>query len=290
MDILNFKHLYYFYIVAQEGSIKEAASKVHVTQSTISDQLRLLEEFWDCKLFERKHRSLILTQSGMLALDFAKEVFDKSQKITAAFRNKTKLPKQHIDIGVSYLISQHLVYENLLPLFTKQNNIAVNIQENRRHVLLADLEKGNLDLIFTDTKSDITLNMSATKIGLSKVFALAHKNLINNGAEFPSCLNHLPFFNYSHDSNLRFEIDLYFSKHGLSPKVIGEGDDVDLIELITTKGLAFTVVTEATKNRITSRDKDIKLLGEMEGMESTIWGIVKNGDKGLGYKLLNGNL
>ena len=68
MNRLNFNHFYYFYIVAREGSIKSAAEKLFVSQPTISDQLKLLEEYFECKLFERKHRQLSLTKEGELAL------------------------------------------------------------------------------------------------------------------------------------------------------------------------------------------------------------------------------
>ena len=44
MDRFNFNHLFYFYVVAKEGSIKLAAEKLHISQPTISDQIKLLEE------------------------------------------------------------------------------------------------------------------------------------------------------------------------------------------------------------------------------------------------------
>ena len=65
MDTLNHKHLFYFYVVAKEGSVKAAAEKLYVSQPTVSDQIRLLEEFFECKLFVREHRSLSLTKDNV---------------------------------------------------------------------------------------------------------------------------------------------------------------------------------------------------------------------------------
>ena len=62
MDRFNFNHLFYFYVVAKEGSIKLAAEKLHISQPTISDQIKLLEEHFQCSLFERRNRALFLTK------------------------------------------------------------------------------------------------------------------------------------------------------------------------------------------------------------------------------------
>ena len=43
MDWLNFHHLRYFWTVAKEGSVKAAASKLHVSQPSVSEQIRELE-------------------------------------------------------------------------------------------------------------------------------------------------------------------------------------------------------------------------------------------------------
>ena len=47
--VLNFNHLYYFHVTASEGSVKAAADRLGVTQPTVSEQLRMLEEM-GCQL------------------------------------------------------------------------------------------------------------------------------------------------------------------------------------------------------------------------------------------------
>ncbi len=44
MDRINLNKLYYFYVVAKEGSVKAASTKLHLTQPTISAQVKQLEE------------------------------------------------------------------------------------------------------------------------------------------------------------------------------------------------------------------------------------------------------
>jgi LysR family transcriptional regulator, transcriptional activator of nhaA len=284
MDRMNFNHLFYFYIVSKEGSIKASAEKLHVSQPTISDQIKLLEEFFDSKLFERKNRSLSLTKEGKLALKYAEKIFDLSNEITFRLRNKIELPKRSLDIGITHFMSHYFLYETILPLF-EQDEVSINIKENERHLLLADLEEGNVDMVFTDNKDAISNTMNSYRVGINKTFAVAHKKFKKHAKGFPDSLNLIPFFNYTNESFLKYEIELFFTKNGLSPKMIGEADDMDLFEVVTEKGLAFTIVPEPAKNRL-CLNKDIIVLGELEEFQTSVWGIIKNSYKGLGYKLL----
>ncbi len=284
MERLNFNHLFYFYVVSKEGSIKASAEKLHVSQPTISDQIKLLEEFFDSKLFERKNRSLYPTKEGNLALKYAEKIFDLSNEITFRLRNKIELPKRSLDIGITHFMSHYFLYDTILPLFN-QDEVSINIKENERHLLLADLEEGNVDMVFTDNKDAISSTMNSYRVGVNKTFAVAHKKFKKHKKGFPESLNLIPFFNYTNQSFLKYEIDLFFTKNGLAPRVIGEADDMDLFEVVTEKGLAFTIVPEVAKNRL-CLNKDIIVLGELEELQTSVWGIIKNNYKGLGYQLL----
>ena len=175
MERLNFNHFFYFYVVAKEGSIKSAAEKLYVSQPTISDQIKLLEEYFQCDLFVRKSRSLHLTKAGKLALDYAEKVFDISQELTFRLRQNIEIPKRSLDIGITHFMSHYFLYDNILPLF-KQNEISIQIHEDERHILLAELDEGRMDMVFTDTKDFLTSQMEAYRMGLNKTFAVAHKS------------------------------------------------------------------------------------------------------------------
>ena len=56
MEWLNYHHLRYFWNVAKEGSLAQAAAKLHVSQPSISEQIRELEGALGEKLFRREGR------------------------------------------------------------------------------------------------------------------------------------------------------------------------------------------------------------------------------------------
>lgn len=284
MNVLNFKHLFYFMVVAKEGSIKSAAEKLNVTQPTISDQIKLLEDFLESQLFERKNRSLFLTKEGQLALEYAERIFKESQELTHRLKNKVRLPKRSIDIGIGLNMSYYFLYDTIMPLF-ENGELAINIKEGERLHLLADLESEDIDLLFTDNKESISTALNSFRIGVNKTYAIAHRKYQKYKRKFPQGLSEIPFINYSKKSFIRFEIDLFFARNDVLPKVVGEADDIELLQVATESGLAFTIVPEIAKNRI-CRNKDIIVLGELKELQASVWGIIKSDYKGLGYQLL----
>jgi LysR family transcriptional activator of nhaA len=271
-----------------EGSIKQAAEKLFVSQPTISDQIKLLEEYFECKLFIREHRQLTLTKQGALALEYAEKVFSLSTELTRRLRHNIKLPKTSFDIGMSPFMSQYFLYDLIMPLFDKES-FKINIREQQRHLLLADLEEGNVDMILTDNKDTLPSGVDTYRVGINKTFVVAHKQFRKHQKNFPDCLNEIPFFNYTGETKLKYEIELFFSQNNLTPKVIGQAEDIDLFQVITEKGLAFTIVPEVAKNRL-CLNKDIIVLGELEELQTSVWAVLKKNDRGIGYKLLKGKL
>ncbi|MFM9096219.1 MAG: LysR family transcriptional regulator, partial [Actinomycetes bacterium] len=63
---LNYNHLYYFWIIAKQGNLGRAAEQLHLSDSALSTQLKKLESQLKTELFERKGRSLQLTEAGSL--------------------------------------------------------------------------------------------------------------------------------------------------------------------------------------------------------------------------------
>ena len=78
---LNYLHLYYFWTVAGAGSITAACALLHVTQPTISMQIRRLEQAMRAKLFERVGRGLRLTEVGRVVFDYAEDIFSLGQAL-----------------------------------------------------------------------------------------------------------------------------------------------------------------------------------------------------------------
>ena len=70
MPEINYHHLRYFWAVAHEGNLTRAAERLYVSQSAVSVQIKKLEQHLGHALFERRGRTLVLTEAGSIALEF----------------------------------------------------------------------------------------------------------------------------------------------------------------------------------------------------------------------------
>jgi len=75
MDWLNYHHLHYFWVVAREGSVTKACDILHLSQPTISGQIRELEKAMKAPLFTKSGRGLALTETGQAVFRYADDIF-----------------------------------------------------------------------------------------------------------------------------------------------------------------------------------------------------------------------
>lgn len=77
----SYHHLYYFYVIAQEGSISKATEQLRLAQPTLSAQLKQFETFLNTDLFIRENRKLVLTEEGHKVFSYARMIFDIGQEL-----------------------------------------------------------------------------------------------------------------------------------------------------------------------------------------------------------------
>lgn len=86
MEWLNDHHLLYFWAVAQDGSVVRASAELRLAQSTLSGQIRRLEQVLDVKLFDRVGRNLVLTEVGRTVFRYADELCSLGQDLVGTLK------------------------------------------------------------------------------------------------------------------------------------------------------------------------------------------------------------
>jgi LysR family transcriptional activator of nhaA len=71
---LNFRHLYYFWVVAKEGGIARGAERLGMAVQTVSAQVRTLEQSLGHALLKPSGRALALTDAGEAAMAYADQI------------------------------------------------------------------------------------------------------------------------------------------------------------------------------------------------------------------------
>jgi len=96
---MEFRHLRYFVAVAEELSFTRAAAVLHVAQSAVSAQIRLLEESVGVTLLERNSRKVELTGAGRSFLQGAKKVLFDLEEVAKQARRIGRAETGHLAIG-----------------------------------------------------------------------------------------------------------------------------------------------------------------------------------------------
>ncbi|MCM3690817.1 LysR family transcriptional regulator [Neobacillus niacini] len=142
---MELRVLRYFLTVAREGSITGAAVFLHVTQPTLSRQLKDLEEELGKKLFIRSSHSIILTDDGMLLRKRAEEIVDMVDKLEAEFNSMEDTIGGDVYIGGGETDAIRQIAQVVKELQLRYPNIRYHLYSGNSDDVTERLDKGLLD-------------------------------------------------------------------------------------------------------------------------------------------------
>ena len=115
MGWFNYHHLLYFWTVAREGSIARACGQLHLTQPTISAQLRSLEKALGARLFDRVGRTLVLTETGRVTYRYADEIFTLGRELQDTLQGRPPGRPLRLVVGVADTLPTPIAYRLIEP-------------------------------------------------------------------------------------------------------------------------------------------------------------------------------
>ncbi len=235
---MNFRHLYYFWVVAKEGSITRAAARLGLAIQTVSTQLTQLEQSIGKSLLMPQGRTLVLTEAGRLALAYADQIFLLGEQLQEAL-GEADSGRTRLTVGISDSLPKLTAFRLLETTMLLPNPVRLVCYEDNFEALLADLALHKLDVVLTDraVRSGTTLRVfshmlfeSATIVAGTPALALAY------AAGFPHSLNNAPFLLPTRNNALRGRIDEWFELHNVRPDVVGEFEDNALLNTFGRRG------------------------------------------------------
>lgn len=187
MDIHQFK---IFASVFKNKSFSKASEKLHLTQPTISDHIKALEQKLGCKLFDRLGRTIIPTKEAEVLYSHAMEIIEKADNIKDAIGEVKKEVTGELIIGASTIPGTYLMppimaeFQNKHPFISFQILISDSkdiIDKILRHELLIGIvgtKLSNTQIAYIPFMEDELIVVSSpsllkkTQITLSELTAL----------------------------------------------------------------------------------------------------------------------
>jgi LysR family transcriptional activator of nhaA len=256
MEWLNYHHLRYFWVVAKEGSLKKAADKLHVSQPSISEQIKELEEALDEALFRRSGRSNVLTDAGQIVLRYAEEIFGLGAELISAVKQRPGVQSLRFYVGVADAVPKLVVNEILKPVLAMPRTVHIICREGKMEDLLEQLAAHRLDIVLADEPASSSLKFKAFThlLGESGVcFCAAPKLAARLRRGFPASLHDAPALLPTENTALRRSLEKWFHQRQIRPRVIAEFEDAALMKVMAVDEKGFapipTVVAEEAINR-----------------------------------------
>jgi LysR family transcriptional activator of nhaA len=256
MEWLNYHHLRYFWTVAKEGSLARAAAKLHVSQPSISEQIRELESAFGEKLFRREGRNNKLTDAGQVVFGYAEEIFALGRELMNAVKQRPGTRTIRLIVGVADSFPKLVTNEILKPVFTMPQAVHVVCREGKMEDLLAQLAAHRLDLVLTDEPAPSSANFKVFShtLGESSVTLCAEAKLAGKlKRNFPKSLNDAPALLPAESTALRRSLETWFRTHNLKPNLVAEFEDLALMKVMAAEGRGFIAVPTVALREAVSR-------------------------------------
>ena len=153
---MELRVLRYFLEVARRGNVTRAAEQLHVSQPTLSRQLKDLEEELGKKLFVRSNYSVKLTDEGMLLRTRAEDILDMVDKTTDEFKALDEISGGDIHIGCAESDGMKYLIRAAKALQSKYPRIRYHIYSSGTDSVNERLDKGLLDFAVIVQKVDLS--------------------------------------------------------------------------------------------------------------------------------------
>lgn len=234
---LNYHHLFYFKTIANEGSIAKAAETLRLGQPTLSAQLKQFEANLGVTLFERRHKKLILTEQGRVALRYANDIFKTGHEMVEVLRDRWIPTRTHVQIGALDSIPKNVIRE-VVQFAMEKENCTISLLEGPPAVMVRELGLHRIDLFvsnFRPTPSEGTglYSRSFARKPVSLYGAPKWKNLRK---QLPESLKEVPLLLPTQDSQLRHDVEQWYRLNGLAPDIVAETQDTAVLHLLGLDG------------------------------------------------------
>jgi LysR family transcriptional regulator, cyn operon transcriptional activator len=235
------RHIRYFLAVAEYRNFTRAAEALHVSQPTLSQQIRQLEDTLDVQLLDRSGRTIQLTDAGAAYMRYAQRALQDLEAGKRAIHDVQELSRGTLRLAMTPTFTAYLIG----PLLEKYNrrypNITLNILEMSQDRMEALLNEDALDvgIAFNDTHSpDIetqVLFVEALAMVVGKSHPYAKKRAVLTSREFER--EALVLLN--EEFATRHYIDRYCRQHGVAPRIAMEVNSISaVIEIVQRSALA----------------------------------------------------
>lgn len=237
MDITK---LQLFCTLAHQLHFGRAAEVGHVSPSTLSRNIKQLEENLGISLFERDNRSVILTHEGQQFLVFAREVIQQWETYQESLLAQADQLRGQLSIYCSVTASYSFLYEILTEFRVKHPGIAIKLHTGDPAQSIERILAGDEDIAIAAKPDRLPAGISFKPINRSPlIFITTNSQNDWNGASWAEIPVIIP-----EEGLARERLDKWFSSQGIKPNIYAEVKGNEAIVSMVSLGFGVGVVPQ----------------------------------------------
>lgn len=274
MAWLNYHHLLYFWTVARTGTIAQASKELHLSQPTISTQIKTLEDALGQRLFRRAGRRLELTDVGRTTFRYADDIFRLGRELQESIVRGPGGQLVRFSVGVSDVIPKLIAERLLAPAIEAVPHMQLECHEGPLNQLLARLAVHELDVVLADSPAppDIKVRAFSHRLGESGTTFFAHRRLAATARQFPQSLDDSPMLVPAPGTSLRSDLEHWLNAHSLHPRFVAQFEDSALLKAFGARGLGLFAAPTAIEEE-TARQYDVLPIGRAPDLTQAFYAI-----------------
>ncbi len=263
---INYHHLYYFKIIAEEGSVSKAAQKLRLGQPTLSAQLKQFEDTLGVQLFERQHKKLILTEQGKVALDYSKGIFRMGSEMYEVLHDRLKPLKPSLHLGALDSVPKQIVLQ-LVKRAYRISPCQITLSEGKSDELIRELVSHRMDLMVTNflpsgTDGKGLYPRSITKKNVAFYGSPKFKPLRKG---FPKSISGVPMILPTYDSRLRQDLEHWAKINKIEMNIVCESQDISVKKMMATSEMGLIPTATHTVTGQVLRGELVEI-GQLQGV------------------------
>jgi LysR family transcriptional activator of nhaA len=271
--MMNYNHLYYFHVVATEGSVASAAQRLGVTQPTVSEQIQTLQRTLQVTLFDRIGGGLKLTDEGRLAYEQTSVMFRAGERLVESLGHDSNTLPRSLRVGLSSAVSRSTTSDFLMPLLALANCIP-SIQSGDAVDLLRDLRTNGLDLVLAEAEPPESSRRGLDSAAIASIRLVA---VAPPGADPGPDWRNLGLIHYRPASSLRWVVESFLEAKNLHPRIAGEADDpLFLVEAAARGGYVVIVPRSVARDAIKSGR--LAVIAEVAPSDTGVYALYPDGE------------
>ena len=243
MRRINYHHLHYFWVVAKQGKLTQAARLLSISQSALSMQIRQLEENLGQDLFLRKGRALELTEAGRIAFSYAEDIFKRGEELDALLSEGHRPERHLVRIGAVATLSRNFQEAFVKPVIDRED-VHLVMHSGRLDELLSRLAAHSIDILLSNVpvQGDEEYPWRCRLVARQAVSVIGRPAPKKRKFRLPEDLRDSRLLLPGPGSEIHSAFGLLCEQWGVHPHVLAEVDDMAMIRLLARDSEALAIL------------------------------------------------